>query len=151
MRGIGRHILGSQIFDYWQDPWGDKHEHYCDGDLFTADEPTGVHAVSREAMAQWPDDAAQLHETPVHAVEPRGAVSQPAPQSRSDAEQAADVGEAVRLTPNRLFDSREIHPCHCLSCTSGITAAPNGVAAHGAVTPIPGDFDTTASFRGESG
>jgi catechol 2,3-dioxygenase-like lactoylglutathione lyase family enzyme len=51
--GIGRHILGSQIFDYWQDPWGDKHEHYCDGDLFTADVPTGVHAVSREAMAQW--------------------------------------------------------------------------------------------------
>ncbi|MGF6260836.1 catechol 2,3-dioxygenase-like lactoylglutathione lyase family enzyme [Paraburkholderia youngii] len=51
--GIGRHILGSQIFDYWQDPWGDKHEHYCDGDLFTSDEPTGIHAVSREAMAQW--------------------------------------------------------------------------------------------------
>jgi 3-(3-hydroxy-phenyl)propionate hydroxylase len=51
--GIGRHILGSQIFDYWQDPWGDKHEHYCDGDLFTEDQPTGVHAVSREAMAQW--------------------------------------------------------------------------------------------------
>jgi catechol 2,3-dioxygenase-like lactoylglutathione lyase family enzyme len=51
--GIGRHILGSQIFDYWQDPWGDKHEHYCDGDLFTADHPTGVHAVSPEAMSQW--------------------------------------------------------------------------------------------------
>ncbi|MHB9841765.1 VOC family protein [Paraburkholderia terrae] len=51
--GIGRHILGSQIFDYWQDPWGDKHEHYCDGDLFTAGVPAGVHTVSREAMAQW--------------------------------------------------------------------------------------------------
>jgi len=51
--GIGRHILGSQIFDYWQDPWGAKHEHYCDGDLFTAGEPTGLHAVSREAMSQW--------------------------------------------------------------------------------------------------
>ncbi len=51
--GIGRHILGSQIFDYWSDPWGAKHEHYCDGDLFTADRPTGVHPVSREAMAQW--------------------------------------------------------------------------------------------------
>ena len=51
--GIGRHILGSQIFDYWQDPWGDKHEHYCDGDMFTADRPTGVHEVSREAMSQW--------------------------------------------------------------------------------------------------
>jgi len=51
--GMGRHILGSQIFDYWQDPWGDKHEHYCDGDLFTADEPMGVHAASRQAMSQW--------------------------------------------------------------------------------------------------
>jgi catechol 2,3-dioxygenase-like lactoylglutathione lyase family enzyme len=51
--GIGRHILGSQIFDYWQDPWGDKHEHYCDGDVFTADQPMGVHPVSREAMWQW--------------------------------------------------------------------------------------------------
>jgi hypothetical protein len=51
--GIGRHILGSQIFDYWSDPWGAKHEHYCDGDLFTADRPTGVHPVSRDAMSQW--------------------------------------------------------------------------------------------------
>ena len=51
--GIGRHILGSQIFDYWQDPWGDKHEHYCDGDLFTAELPMGVHEASKHAMAQW--------------------------------------------------------------------------------------------------
>jgi catechol 2,3-dioxygenase-like lactoylglutathione lyase family enzyme len=51
--GIGRHILGSQIFDYWQDPWGAKHEHYCDGDLFTAGVPMGVHPVSRDAMSQW--------------------------------------------------------------------------------------------------
>jgi len=51
--GIGRHILGSQIFDYWSDPWGAKHEHYCDGDRFTADAPMGVHPVSREAMSQW--------------------------------------------------------------------------------------------------
>jgi catechol 2,3-dioxygenase-like lactoylglutathione lyase family enzyme len=51
--GIGRHMLGSQIFDYWNDPWGDKHEHYCDGDLFTADVPMGINEVSREAMSQW--------------------------------------------------------------------------------------------------
>lgn len=51
--GIGRHILGSQVFDYWEDPWGDKHEHYCDGDVFTAEVPPGIHAVSREAMSQW--------------------------------------------------------------------------------------------------
>lgn len=51
--GIGRHILGSQIFDYWSDPFGDKHEHYCDGDVFTSDQPMGVHPVSRQAMSQW--------------------------------------------------------------------------------------------------
>lgn len=51
--GIGRHILGSQIFDYWNDPWGAKHEHYSDGDLFTSAHPTGIHPVSREHMAQW--------------------------------------------------------------------------------------------------
>ena len=51
--GIGRHILGSQIFDYWSDPWGCHHEHYCDGDVFTADVPLGIHAFSGAAMAQW--------------------------------------------------------------------------------------------------
>ena len=51
--GIGRHILGSQIFDYWQDPWGFKLEHYCDGDVFTADAPMGVYPLSRDAMSQW--------------------------------------------------------------------------------------------------
>jgi len=20
--GVGRHLLGSQVFDYWRDPWG---------------------------------------------------------------------------------------------------------------------------------
>lgn len=29
--GIGRHILGSQVFDYWNDPYGAKHEHCSDG------------------------------------------------------------------------------------------------------------------------
>ncbi|KAG7406687.1 Metapyrocatechase 2 [Fusarium oxysporum f. sp. rapae] len=31
--GIGRHVLGSQIFDYWFDPSGNIVEHYSDGDL----------------------------------------------------------------------------------------------------------------------
>lgn len=31
--GVGRHILGSQIFDYWRDPSGFTIEHYADGDL----------------------------------------------------------------------------------------------------------------------
>lgn len=31
--GVGRHILGSQIFDYWRDPSGFTIEHYADGDV----------------------------------------------------------------------------------------------------------------------
>ncbi|KAI1502342.1 Glyoxalase/Bleomycin resistance protein/Dihydroxybiphenyl dioxygenase [Biscogniauxia marginata] len=31
--GVGRHILGSQIFDYWKDTSGFLIEHYADGDL----------------------------------------------------------------------------------------------------------------------
>ncbi|KAI1181777.1 Glyoxalase/Bleomycin resistance protein/Dihydroxybiphenyl dioxygenase [Nemania serpens] len=38
--GVGRHILGSQIFDYWKDPSGFKIEHYADGDLVNEDTPT---------------------------------------------------------------------------------------------------------------
>jgi catechol 2,3-dioxygenase-like lactoylglutathione lyase family enzyme len=32
MWGIGRHHLGSQIYDYWCDPWGRVHEHWTDSD-----------------------------------------------------------------------------------------------------------------------
>jgi hypothetical protein len=38
--GVGRHILGSQIFDYWMDPSGFKIEHYADGDVVNEDTPT---------------------------------------------------------------------------------------------------------------
>ena len=29
-------MLGSQIFDYWRDPWGHTVEHWTDGDLLDA-------------------------------------------------------------------------------------------------------------------
>jgi catechol 2,3-dioxygenase-like lactoylglutathione lyase family enzyme len=34
--GVGRHILGSQVFDYWLDPWGHGLEHWTDGDQMDA-------------------------------------------------------------------------------------------------------------------
>lgn len=37
--GVGHHILGSQIFDYWRDPWGHTVEHWTDGDLFNDETP----------------------------------------------------------------------------------------------------------------
>lgn len=39
--GVGRHVVGSQIYDYWRDPWGNVLEHWTDGDLFNADTPVG--------------------------------------------------------------------------------------------------------------
>lgn len=38
--GVGRHIMGSQIFDYWFDPSKFIMEHYADGDLMDNSYPT---------------------------------------------------------------------------------------------------------------
>ncbi|MDB5975013.1 MAG: Glyoxalase/bleomycin resistance protein/dioxygenase [Nevskia sp.] len=54
--GIGRHNLGSQIFDYWKDPVGDEWEHYADGDLMDASNPTGYHALTRGTLWAWGQD-----------------------------------------------------------------------------------------------
>jgi hypothetical protein len=51
--GIGRHILGSQVFDYWRDPWGHTVEHWTDGDLFTADDPPGKQGLPELLGVQW--------------------------------------------------------------------------------------------------
>jgi len=36
MWGIGRHLLGSQVYDYWADPWGRVHERWADTDRLNA-------------------------------------------------------------------------------------------------------------------
>lgn len=51
--GVGRHILGSQVFDYWRDPWGHTLEHWTDGDLFTAGDPPGVASLQDLLGVQW--------------------------------------------------------------------------------------------------
>jgi len=33
--GVGKHLLGSQVFDYWKDPNGFTLEHFTDGDLIS--------------------------------------------------------------------------------------------------------------------
>ncbi len=42
--GIGRHSLGSQVFDYWGDPWGRVHEHWADTDVLNASVPPNLFA-----------------------------------------------------------------------------------------------------------
>jgi catechol 2,3-dioxygenase-like lactoylglutathione lyase family enzyme len=57
--GVGRHIQGSQLFDYWRDPWGHKHEHWTDGDLVNKDTPVGLAAISGNELAQWSPELQQ--------------------------------------------------------------------------------------------
>ncbi|MGV1088989.1 MAG: VOC family protein [Mycobacterium sp.] len=51
--GIGRHIQGSQIFDYWRDPDGFLVEHYADGDMFDNTFDTGWAPFTASGLAQW--------------------------------------------------------------------------------------------------
>jgi hypothetical protein len=57
MWGIGRHLLGSQLFDYWRDPEGFEHEHYTDGDLFTSDIETMYSPLDFGGIWAWGADA----------------------------------------------------------------------------------------------
>lgn len=51
--GVGRHIMGSQIFDYWKDPWGHELEHWTDGDLLTAADPPNIMPMAALLDVQW--------------------------------------------------------------------------------------------------
>jgi hypothetical protein len=42
VRGISRHALGSQIFDYWVSPWDQMHEHWSSNERFTASSASHV-------------------------------------------------------------------------------------------------------------
>lgn len=51
--GVGKHILGSQIFDYWEDPYGNVHEHFTDGDLFDQSHVPTLESVDNLLGVQW--------------------------------------------------------------------------------------------------
>ncbi len=51
--GIGRHVLGSQIYDYWLDPHGSMLEHWTDGDLFNNDTPPNIASFEELLASQW--------------------------------------------------------------------------------------------------
>ncbi len=57
MWGLGRHVLGSQLFDYWYDPEGFEIEHYADGDVFTADVETCYSPLTFGSIWAWGQDA----------------------------------------------------------------------------------------------
>lgn len=51
--GIGRHILGSQIYDYWLDPLGHMVEHWTDGDLFNNQTPPNKASLMELMGSHW--------------------------------------------------------------------------------------------------
>jgi hypothetical protein len=51
--GIGRHIQGTQIFDYWRDRDRLMFEHYADGDVFDCAAEPGWAPLSVSGLAQW--------------------------------------------------------------------------------------------------
>ncbi|MEZ0384242.1 VOC family protein [Mycobacterium sp. pW045] len=51
--GIGRHIQGSQLFDYWRDPDGFLVEHFTDGDMFDNSLEPGWAPFTATGLAQW--------------------------------------------------------------------------------------------------
>jgi hypothetical protein len=51
--GIGRHIQGSQIFDYWRDPDSVMVEHFADGDMFDNTVEVGWAPMTASGLSQW--------------------------------------------------------------------------------------------------
>jgi catechol 2,3-dioxygenase-like lactoylglutathione lyase family enzyme len=51
--GIGRHFLGSQVFDYWLDPAGNEIEHWTDGDRLAAGDGSTIGTIAELMGVQW--------------------------------------------------------------------------------------------------
>ncbi len=49
MRGVGYHVPGGQVFDYWLDPWGQMHEHWITTRAFTSKSPANLMPAPKEA------------------------------------------------------------------------------------------------------
>src|SRR5262245_39013857 len=53
MWGIGRHVLGSQVYDYWADPWGRVHEHWADSDRLNLANGSNLLPAEEALTSQW--------------------------------------------------------------------------------------------------
>jgi len=53
MWGIGRHVLGSQVYDYWADPWGRVHEHWADTDRLNRANGSNLVPAEEALVSQW--------------------------------------------------------------------------------------------------
>jgi catechol 2,3-dioxygenase-like lactoylglutathione lyase family enzyme len=56
MWGVGRHLLGSQVYDYWCDPWGRVHERWADTDRLNAASGGRLLSAQEALGSQWGED-----------------------------------------------------------------------------------------------
>ena len=56
MWGVGRHLLGSQVYDYWCDPWGRVHERWADTDRLNARSGGNLLSAEEALVSQWGED-----------------------------------------------------------------------------------------------
>ncbi|RFU24798.1 hypothetical protein B7463_g11542, partial [Scytalidium lignicola] len=57
--GLGRHLIGSQLFDYWWDTSKFMIEHYIDGDIVNDQTPVGIGPADDAGLAAWGPEAPQ--------------------------------------------------------------------------------------------
>ena len=55
MWGIGRHLLGSQVYDYWADPYMRVHEHWADTDRLNIQNGGNLVSAEEGFRSQWGD------------------------------------------------------------------------------------------------
>jgi hypothetical protein len=56
MWGVGRHLLGSQVYDYWADPWGRVHERWADTDRLNVKSGSNLLSAEEGFVSQWGAD-----------------------------------------------------------------------------------------------
>jgi hypothetical protein len=59
MWGIGRHLLGSQVYDYWSDPWRRVHDHWADSDRLNIKNGSNLLSAEEALVSQWGDPPPQ--------------------------------------------------------------------------------------------
>jgi hypothetical protein len=56
MWGVGRRLLGSQVYDYWADPWGRVHERGADTGRLNATSGSNLLSAEDGFRSQWGDN-----------------------------------------------------------------------------------------------
>ena len=96
MWGIGRHVLGSQVYDYWADPWGRVHEHWADSDRLNLANGSNLIAAEEALRSQWGEAAAgEIHQSrqPV--------MLSPLPLRKRDGDRGANVDASHELRESK--------------------------------------------------